>query len=151
MKRKALLILFVFGLAVMTWAQGWGRGGDRPNHPNQPQRQAAEAVTVSGSLIVAHGMPALRSGDKTYLLGRVTRLAGFVDGLREGAQVTVEGSAVTSRRDDNLKFLNPARLTLDGKSYDMTSPASSFGRNRFSGPKAHQRNHQPMGQRGPRR
>jgi len=87
-----------------------------------PRLPAAETVTVSGSLVVAHGMPALKSGDVTYLLGGVNRLVGFIDGLKEGAQVTVEGSAITSRNDSKLKVLRLSTLTLNGKSYDMALP-----------------------------
>ena len=115
----------------MTWAQGWERGR---NAPHQRQLPPAEAVTVSGSLIVAYGMPAIKIGNNTYLVGRLSRLAGFIDGLREGAQVTIEGAAVTSRRDANLRFLNPTQLTLDGRSHDLTSPAAAFGFNRQFGP-----------------
>ena len=129
MKQKALLILFIFGFTAMTWAQGWERGRN-PNHPRIPP---AETVSVSGTLTVIHGMPAIRSGDTTYLVGRLSRLTGFIDGLREGAQVTIEGSAVASRQNSNLKFLNPAQLTLDGRSHDLTSPAPAFGFDRQFG------------------
>ena len=130
MKQKALLILLILGITAMTWAQERGRG---PNNPDRPRRPAAETVTISGSLIIAHGMPAVKSGDNTYLIGRITRLAGFIDGLKEGAQVTVDGTAVTSSRDSKVKFLRPAKLTLGGKAYDLSSPAPAFGLNRQFG------------------
>ena len=119
MKRKVLFVLLAFGLVVMASAQGWGRQGRTPGK-NSPNLPAAETVTVSGSLIVANGSPALKSGDVTYIVGGINRLAGFVDGLKEGAQVTIEGRAFTSPRDNTLKFLRPVKLTLNGKDYDMT-------------------------------
>ena len=130
MKRKSFLILFIAGLTAMTWAQGWEHGR---NAPNRRQMPAAETVTVSGSLIVAHGMPAVRIGDTTYLVGRLSRLSGFIDGLREGAEVTIEGSAIASRRDTKLKFLNPTQLTLAGRSHDLTPAAPAFGFDRAFG------------------
>jgi len=130
LKRKALFILLIFGLTAMAWAQGTERGR---NAPARRQLPPAEAVTVSGSLTIAHGMPAIRSGDTTYIVGRLSRLTGFIDGLREGAQVTIEGAAMASRRDSNLKFLNPAQLTLDGRSHDLTSPIAAFGFDRHFG------------------
>jgi len=139
-----LLILLAFGFAAMVsaqTAQGMGRGQMSPRLP------AADAVTVSGSLIVAHGLPALKSGDVTYIVGGINRLNGFVDGLKEGAQVTIEGKAVTSRRDSNLKFLLPANLTLNGKTYDMTPlfPPGSF--RQFNSPQGMNRNNrQPQRQ-----
>ena len=118
MKRKILVILLVLGLAAIvsaqTTSQGTERGQKSHRHP------AADPVTVSGSLIVSHGMPALQNGDVTYIVGGINRLSGFVDGLKEGAQVTIEGKAITSPRNDNLKFLRPSSLSLGGKTYDMT-------------------------------
>ena len=134
----------------MTWAQGSGR--ERPS--DRAPRPAAEAVTVSGSLIVAHGSPAVKSGDDTYLVRGIHRLTGFVDGLKEGAQVTIEGLSISSPRDNKLKFLRPAKLTLNGKAYDLTPPVSGFGFNRqFSphpGTKQYRNQHprQPMGPKG---
>jgi hypothetical protein len=75
-------------------------------------------------MVVANGMPALKSGDDTYIVGGVSSLIGFVDGLKEGAQVTVEGTLFTFSGRTSLKYLQGAKLTLGGKSYDL-SP--SFG------------------------
>ena len=108
------------GLAAMISAQ---TREQRPGRVPEPMRApAAETVTLSGSLIVAHGSPALKSGDDIYLLGGISRLTGFIDGLREGAQVTIEGRAFTGRQEDSLKFLRPLKLTLNGKTYDLSPP-----------------------------
>lgn len=120
----------------MTWAQGMERGQRSPHHRQFP---LAEAVTVSGYLTVAYGMPAIRSSETTYIVGRLCRLIGFVDGLREGAQVTIEGSAIASRRSDAIMLLNPIQLTLDGRTFDMASPGRAFGMNRHSRGEARQR------------
>ena len=109
----------------MTWAQQ-GSGRERPSDRNR--RPAGEAVTVSGSLIVAHGSPAVKSGDDIYFVRGINRLVGFVDGLKEGAQVTIEGVSFTNPRDTKLKFLRPAKLTFNGKAYDLEPPA--FGMHR---------------------
>ena len=112
----------------MVSAQGWGRGQMSPRSPSVPRGvPEAEAVTVSGSLVVAHGLPALKSGDVTYLLGGISRLVGFIDGLKEGAQVAVEGLALASPKDTTLKFLRASRLTLDNKTYDLALPKEAFG------------------------
>jgi len=127
-KRKILFLLLVIGLAAMISAQGWG---NRQNPRNLP---APETVTVSGSLIVAKGFPALKSGDVTYFVGGLNRLSGFIDGLKEGAQVTIEGQAITSPRDNTVKFLRPTKMTLNGKSYDMAAPSPPTGANRMMPP-----------------
>ena len=127
----------LLGLAVVISAQGWGRGNMGPRGPggdpgNRQGRPAPEAVTVSGTLIVANGFPALKSGDVTYLIGGVNRLSGFIDGFKEGAQVTFEGSAITSPRDSNLKFLRPSKLTMNGKDYDLSRPQFFKGSGNFN-------------------
>jgi len=120
-----------------------------PRQPggNQKTRQALpapEPVTVSGALTVAYGFPAVKSGDVTYLIGGVNRLTGFIDGFKEGAQVTIDGKAFTSPKDSNLKFLRPSKLTLNGNSYDLSPP-------QFFGPKApRERNHQFQHPKAPR-
>jgi hypothetical protein len=73
-------------------------------------------------MIVASGFPALRSGDVTYFVGGISRLVGFIDGLKEGAQVTIEGSARTVSQDGKIKYLRPKKMTLNGKSYDLALP-----------------------------
>ena len=119
LKRKFFIILLVFGLSAVVFAQGRER--------NEPRHKQGEAVSVTGTLVVANGMPALQSGDATYLLGGIHRLVGFVDGLKEGAQVTVEGTSVTFPRDGKLKILRPSKLTLNGKSYDFAArPKGNF-------------------------
>lgn len=95
----------------MAFAQGREKNPGRPPH--------GETVSLTGSLVVANGMPALQSGDATYLLGGISRLVGFVDGLKEGAQVTIEGTAMTIRGDSKLKILKTSKMTLNGKSYDL--------------------------------
>ena len=116
MKQKIMLVLLVIGFSSMILAQGQDLGRRSFRQP------AAETVTVSGSLIVAHGLPALKSGEVTYLLGGINRLVGFIDGLKEGAEITIEGSAITRSNDNNLKLLRPTKLTLNGKDYDMAAP-----------------------------
>ena len=143
------------------FAQGWGRDHGRPQMQNHGPRHMApwghpgpggpkhmhfekrenirrpdmEAVTLSGELVVERGGPALKSGDVTYILGGVHRLTGFVDGFKEGARITVEGSALSRQKEDKIKFLMPARLTINGKTYDMAPPRMNPQNNRWPGEK----------------
>jgi len=109
----------ILGFTAMVQAQVWGPGWNRRNMP------AAETVTVSGTMVVAQGQPALKSGDVTYFVSGISQLIGFIDGLKEGAQVTIEGVATTSPSDKNIKFLRPSKLTINGKIYDLSSPSPS--------------------------
>ena len=114
-----------FTLTAAVFAQ---RGGsaDPELRRNRNSRPQTETVTISGSMIVAHGFPAIKSGDITYIIGGINRLVGFVDGIKEGAQVTIDGMAVSIQRDGNLKFLRPSKLTLSGKTYDLALPGQGL-------------------------
>ena len=133
------------GIAAAVTAQVWvppPAFGNR-NWPDNPQRQMrqAESVTVTGNLIVAHGMPAIKTGDLTYLIMGTSRLIGFIEGFKEGAQVSIEGTAIGNPQNENLKFLRPVKMTLGGKSYDLASPINpeNFLRNRLARPEAQPR------------
>jgi hypothetical protein len=148
LKRNILFIMMILGFAVMVQAQVWGPGWNRRNIP------AREAVTVSGTMVVARRMPVLKSGEVTYYVGGLSRLIGFIDGLKEGAQVTIEGAAITIHGDKNVKFLIPSKLTINGKVYDLapperepnTAPRQWQGGNRFQ----EYRRQGPMKHPGPR-
>ena len=120
MKRIIMTIILVFGIILPVFSQNWGRGRFPPNFPQ------SEMITISGNLIVAHGMPAIINGNITYLITGISRLSGFVDGLKEGAYVTIEGYAVTSPMDFRLKLLWSSTLILDGRTYDLVFPTEDF-------------------------
>ena len=145
MKKKLIFLSLIIAAAASAFAQkpDHGRNHPTPSHHGRPQvaphhmmprpmmhhnmqRPSGEAVTVSGNLAIAHGRPAVKNGDVTYLIGGLNRLAGFVDGLKEGAQITIEGSAISRQKEDLIKFLRPAKLTLNGKTYEMELPRENF-------------------------
>jgi len=121
LKRIIVFILLVAGLAAMISAQDGSRRGRAPTERSYSRSSSRATVTISGTMVVANGRPALKSGDDTYLIGGISRLIGFVDGLKEGAQVTVEGTVITIPGRNSLKYLNGSKLTLNGKSYDLSS------------------------------
>ena len=121
LKQKILFLLFIAGLAAMVSAQDGSRRERAQAERSTSRSRASETVTISGTMVVANGMPALKSGDDTYLVGGVSRLIGFVDGLKEGAQVTVEGTVTAIPGRNSLKYLRGSKLTLGGKSYDLLS------------------------------
>ncbi|MDR1786547.1 MAG: hypothetical protein LBR23_08850, partial [Spirochaetaceae bacterium] len=59
---------------------------------------------------------------KTYYAAGIQRLVGFIDGLKEGATVTLEGGAVSLPRDTDSYVLRVSKLTLNGKVYDNLTP-----------------------------
>ena len=64
-------------------------------------------------------MIALTAGEITYLTFGLNRFVGFIDGLKEGAQVTLEGSALPYPGSDTVKVLRVQKMTLNGKEYDL--------------------------------
>ena len=135
MKRTVLFFTLVFCAAALVVAQGnnrWGLGccpgwpqpyawgQDSPR--NQPPPSSPENATVSGNLTIAQGMIAVVSGDTTWLVRGLDRYVGFIDGLKEGAQVTLEGYAMPGPRDSNIKSLYVQKMTLNGKDYELARP-----------------------------
>ena len=143
MKRNILVIVLMVGFVVLTSAQDREISRDRRNW------QAPEPVTISGSMVVAHGGPALKSGDVTYYVSGISRLIGFVDGLREGAQVTVEGVAVAVPRNEDVKFLRASKLIIGGRTYDLAPQGEGRNFGHMMGPMM-MRGMGPWGNPGPR-
>jgi len=85
-------------------------------------RLSAETVTVTGELTIARGMLAVKSGEITYLAMGLNRYTGFIESLKDGAVVTLEGRTVNSPGDDNTKIFVISKLTIGGKDYDLESP-----------------------------
>jgi hypothetical protein len=112
--------MLVLGFATMVQAQVRGPGWNRRNTPTP------ETVTVSGTMVVVRGMPALKSGDVTYYVSGSSPLLGFIDGFKEGAQVTFEGVVTSSSSDRNVKYLSPSKLTINGRVYELASPAPAL-------------------------
>jgi len=92
------------------------------NEQNREPRMVTERVAVSGNLIIAGGMIAVKSNDITYYAIGLNRFTGFIDGLKEGAFVSLEGLAMSSPRDNKSKFLRVQKMTLSGKEYDLELP-----------------------------
>ena len=109
----------------MAPAQGWDRWGRDFRMP------PAEPVTVSGNLVVTNGFPAIISGDVTYIVGGITRLAGLIDELRVGAELTIEGMAIASPRGREVKYLRPITMTLNEETFDLARPFSPRDSARF--------------------
>jgi hypothetical protein len=90
----------------------------------QAAKQAPEKTTVSGKLSLLNGRIALQSGSITYYVSGLSRLIGFVDGLKEGAQVSLEGYAVKAQEENSMLFRS-IKLSLNGKDYDLVSQAAT--------------------------
>ena len=110
--KKLGFALAIVCLAIGTVsAQGWGWG------------TPSQTVSVNGTLQLRNGEIAVVSGTTTYFVPVLTRYIGFIEGLREGAQISMDGYA-------SGNYIQPTRVTISGKSYDFAANApqgAAFG------------------------
>jgi hypothetical protein len=116
MKKAFFVLVVAFVVAGMASAQGYGYG----TTPSQ-------SVSISGVLGLQNGAAnnslgaiTVSDGKTTYAVPALNRYIGFIDGFKEGAQVTVQGYLCA------YNTLMPATLTINGKSYTV-------GANNYSG------------------
>ena len=130
MKKIFITAAVVLLLAGNAFTQAWGPQGRGTWPP------PAETVSVEGTLQLHNGHIALNSGTTVYYVPRVGRLTGFVDGIREGARVSVEGYAQGN-------FLHVTKLTIAGRVYDF--PALGTGPGFPDGAQGWNRGYAPRG------
>jgi hypothetical protein len=80
----------------------------------------AAPVTVKGTLTLQNGVIALTGENAVYFVPALTRYIGFIDGLKEGAKVSVAGSV-------NGNVIAPSQITVNGKSYDLLGVNAGYG------------------------
>jgi hypothetical protein len=137
MKRTIFVLMLAVCAIAMVSAQGNDRRGSGQRHgfsPQGPQHQSwnrgqqqrpitpPESESVSGNLTIVQGMIAVKNNDTTYFVRGLNRYIGFIDGLKEGAAVKLEGFARTNPQDEKVKFMSVQKLTLNGKDYDVARP-----------------------------
>jgi hypothetical protein len=122
--------------------QQWGRGSQQQQRDFTPP----ENISVTGSLTIAQGMIAVTGNNATYLVRGLDRYIGFIDGLKEGATVTIQGYALNHPQDRAVKILEVQKMTLNEKEYDLGRPY----RNNRLGPQYQQNQQPPQRQRGRR-
>jgi hypothetical protein len=135
MKRTSKFIVAALLLAGGTLfaqdnAQGTepdGKINRRPGSSVDITVKQAEEITISGKLSLDQGFIALQSDGKNYYLRGINRFAGFIDGLKEGAEVTLKGFAVNTRKEDAVLFM-ANKLTINGRDYDLVPQFLSDGR-----------------------
>ena len=80
-------------------------------------------TTIRGTLGLTNGRISVVSGNITYYVRGLERHVGFIEGLKEGAQVSIDGyaaaPAIEGQKDRLFRAVN---LTLNGKTYEVGSP-----------------------------
>jgi len=133
MKRAVIVVLAIAVAASAVSAQGWAQGprGFVPGAAAAPAVQA-ETTKIEGKLTLVNAHPAVVVKDKTYYVGIPARLYGFVDGLKEGAAVKLEGYEYPLPYATDVVMFHVVKLTVGGKEIDL-SQTGFFGRGAAGG------------------
>ena len=102
---------------------GYGRNFTAP----AAAQLVVEKITLEGTLELVDARVALKKDNKTYFVMIPSRLYGFVDGLKEGASVKIEGYSheIPGVKDSYGVQVN--LLTLNGKTIDLGTAVGTFG------------------------
>lgn len=125
---KRIVIVLFIGLAAA------GAIAAQPFYGNGPmmgygfqQAAAPQITTLDGKLSFIDGYPAIVTKDKTYMvhLPRFYYYA-YTDGIKEGAQLKLEGYELPSIPGQDKPFFAVTKATINGKVYDIA--AQAYGR-----------------------
>jgi len=106
MKKVVLLVLFAAIIGGVVIAQS-----------------STPTTTIRGTLGLSGGRISVVSGNITYYVNGLSRFVGFIDSLKEGAQVSLDGYATAPTIEgQNYRTFYPVTLTLNGKTYEVGSP-----------------------------
>lgn len=106
---------------VPAYGPGYGRGYNVQSYTPL----TLEKITLEGTLELANSQVAIKKDNKTYYVMIPNRLYGFVDGLKEGANVKIDGYSheIPGVKDSFAVRVNT--LTLNGKTIDLTTTAGA--------------------------
>lgn len=124
MKKIVVLVAIAAIAASAAAAQGM-----RPGMWNQaPATEASqEVVKVDGRLSLVNGHPAVVASGKTYYVRIPGMLYGYLDTLKDGAAVKLEGYANSVPLAADTFVLQVAKLNVGGKDYDLAEFAETRG------------------------
>jgi len=125
--KRFITVVAIASIAIAgASAQGFGQ----MTGPRGAGVQAAETqaiTTIEGKLSLVQGHPALVAKDKTYFVQLPQFLYGFIDGLKEGATVKLDGYEMAIPYAPNSFFFRTTKLTLGSKVYDLAQFAGGMG------------------------
>ena len=105
--KRAVVFMFIAVLAVYSLSA----------QNRNERRQISESVNIEGNLKLERGLVAVESADTVYIVPLLTRYIGFINELKEGARVSVEGISFRN-------FILPSKVTIADKTYDFNARAS---------------------------
>ncbi|MCL2180499.1 MAG: hypothetical protein FWB83_05165 [Treponema sp.] len=114
-----LIAVLVTGVVSAQAVRDQRDGRQENTQRTEPQRinnQRENArVTIEGSLKLDRGFVAVESGDTVYIVPMLNQYIGFINGMREGESISVEGFRIRN-------IIQPLNVTLDGRTYVFTPP-----------------------------
>jgi hypothetical protein len=120
----ALVALAIIGsLSAQDWRPGFGHN----------RNGYAQNITVTGTLQLRNGAIVVENNNQFYYIPDLERYIGFIDGLKEGAAVTLDGYVYGNQA---YTYIQPSKLTLNGKEYDFSANNYAYngrGRGRNAG------------------
>jgi hypothetical protein len=127
MKKIAFVIVLSL-CSALVFAQAQSSPPSPRLAPQPPNQIAAPAAaTASGQLVWFNGRVSVKSGGKTLYVSGLGQLLGFVDGLKEGASVSLEGHEWPVPNAPDYAFFRVTKLTFNGKTYELASANGGFG------------------------
>ena len=125
MKRTALFLMVLLSIAGLAAAQS--NGGKAPD-PQQPKQLPAQPVAkIEGKLALINGEIGIAYNNKTYYLAMPQYLFGFIDGLKEGSAVKLEGYEFANPRAPDYVQFRVTKLTFNGRDFDLSSAGRGAG------------------------
>ncbi|MDR3357011.1 MAG: hypothetical protein LBO04_07485 [Spirochaetaceae bacterium] len=130
MKKILLAALTVLAVSSVAVAQdGWPRGakGRTGQYFVRRADNAGTELSLSGKLEWANGRVALKTEEKTYFVSGLQQLLGFVDGLKEGAQLSLTGRAYEVSYIPEYGFFRAEKVSFNGRDYALSDGPRGFG------------------------
>ncbi|MDR2807752.1 MAG: hypothetical protein LBB43_01950 [Spirochaetaceae bacterium] len=90
-------------------------------------RNTPEKTTISGELKLVQGAIAIQKDGITYFISGLRQFIGFIEGLKEGAAVTLEGYAIPTIRQKTSVLFRATKLSIGAKDYELSSPSLGNG------------------------
>ena len=113
MKKLTVLILIGVLLAGAVYGQGIRDNQGTSDTQRRTERQRSnDLVTIEGTLKLERGFVAVESGDSVYYVPMLNRYIGFINDLREGTRVSVEGR-------ESRNVIQPTKVTIGSSTYDF--------------------------------
>lgn len=135
MKHICFVMVIFVCLAASGFAQNRAGPDDaarRNRRETRREHRVPETLALSGPLEVFDGRIALKQGDTVYFVTGLQGLIGFVDGLREGSQVELEGyvfpPGIPETGTAARRVYRVTKLTVNQKTYEIPIGTAFAGR-----------------------